>query len=672
MPRRYRPVVTLALLSLLPVTALADGGMWPLNRLPQELLQRRLGVQLDEAWVRHAQLSSVNVGGASGSFVSPHGLVLTNHHVARSCIARLSTPQDDIDRHGFTARQQGDERRCPGLSVRLLQGIEDVTARIPTAPTARKAAVAAMEASCSGPGKRCEVVPLYGGALQHLYRYAEHDDVRLAFAPEAQAANFGGDADNFNYPRYSFDLTLLRVYGADGQPIASPAWLRPATQALKEGDPVFAVGHPGRTERLLPMAMLEALRDVQLPADLAAFAHEADALIAYGHTSSEAARQMDAPLDGVQNRLKALRGQLPALHDAAAMARKQDEEGRVRAASPAEPWLASQEAASLLRSHYPAWRAMQPMRGSLIAQALSIVTLRDEANRPTADRLQDFTGGRGAREAATVRAQVPHPIGLETVRLRAYIERAQKLLGADHAFVRALFGGHPDAAAAAQHWLATTQLHDAPTRARWLNLDTTDFERVADPLLQLARQLHTLRRPVLAAIDAGVDQRMRALAGPMAQARWKVIGDSEAPDATGTLRLSFGQVRAPAPEPYAASWKTTLGGVYARAADFDHQVPFDLAPRLVRHRERLPMQMPLNFTSDVDIIGGNSGSPVLNARGELVGLAFDGNLQSLPGRFFFDGRVNRMTSVTLEAIFLATEQLHPEAAHLAREMRGRR
>ncbi len=667
-------VLVTALLAAATTTTQADPGMWPLDRVPHEAIKTRHGVTLDDAWLTRARLSAANVGGASGSFVSAKGLVLTNHHVVRGCIDRLSTPNDDLAAKGFVAATQADERPCPGTTIRVLLSTEDVSRQVPADAVARKAAIAALEAPCTSADKqlRCEVVALYGGALHHLYKSAEYKDVRLVMAPEEQAASFGGDDDNFNFPRFAFDMALLRAYGPDGKPVQPKAWLKPTSQALKLHDPIFVPGHPGRTERLLTVAHLEALRDVQLPLDIAAAESEQATLHAYAKTSAEAQRQAADPLAGIENWLKAMRGQLPALRDPAVMAAKRTQETAVQAkASSKTAWEQAAQAAAALRKLYPSLRATEPTRRTLLDQALALAALHDEAQRPGAQQLDDYRGSRRARLEQSLSAKAPFYPALETARLAAFISRAQTQLGAEHPFVRALLGQgqFKQASEAAAHWVGNTELGSFEARARWLQADDGAWAKTADPLLKLAVQLQALRRPVLAAFEAEVTQLLRATAEPLAQARWAALGASEPPDATGTLRLSYGRVDEVMLGGLRQPWRTTLGGLFARADGFAHRAPHDLSPRIALLRDKLPASTPLNFIGTPDIIGGNSGSPVVNARGELVGLVFDGNLGSLPGRFLYDEAVNRMVAVHIDAIYLALEGIYG-APHLAREMKG--
>lgn len=652
------------LFPLLLANAQAAEGMWPLDRLPQGPLKEHLGRAPDAAWVAKLQGAALNLDGASGSFVSAQGLVLTNHHVVSDCIDRLTSAQADLAKHGFVAAAPKDEQTCPGMTARMLVGIDPVS--LPTEPAARASALSKLEASCPKE-QHCELVSLYGGAVQQRYRYQRYTDLRLVMAPETQAANFGGDDDNFAYPRFAFDFALLRVYH-QGKPLRPAHWLRPARAALKLGDAVFVPGHPWQTDRLLTVAQLAALRDAQLPAEIAVAEAEQALLHRYAAQGAEQARQALEPINALENGLKARRGELAALKDPELFGAKQREEALVRGRAASEqPWLVVAKAAAAQQRLARELVAMRAPAGSLLSDALALAALQLEARRPEGQRLERYSGAAAHELAEELRAaRALHP-ALETLRLAGYIERSEQTLGAADPWVRALKAGQSDAQAAARHWLAGTQMGDAAQRARWLALDAAAFDAVDEPLLQLGRQLHNLRRGVLEAQAREVIAPVRAQADALAQTRWSVLGDGSPPDATGTLRLSFGRAAEVALGGLRQPWFSTLDGLWARSDGFGGASPFDPSPRLAALRRELPGSTPLNFICTADIIGGNSGSPAVNAQGDWVGVVFDGNLDSLAGRFAFDERNNRAVVVHQAAIRLALRQLYP-ARHLAEEL----
>lgn len=656
-------LLPLLLLSLLPSARAAD-GMWPLDRLPQQALTQHLGHPTSADWTAKLQGAALNLDGASGSFVSSEGLVLTNHHVVSDCIDRLSSAQNDLAARGFVAANRNQERQCPGLTARLLLDIQTVD--LPKDAAGQRAALQRLEANCPK-GQHCELVSLYGGAVQQQYRYLRFTDVRLVMAPETQAANFGGDDDNFAYPRFAFDFALLRVYH-QGQPWKPSQWLRPAAKAPQLGASVFVPGHPWRTDRLLTVAQLSALREAQLPAEIAAAEHEQGLLHRFATRDAESARQALEPINSLENGLKAKRGELAALKDPEIWEGKLKEEALLRRRAESDtPWQIAEQAARAQQRLIRELLAMKPPYNTALDDALTLAALQLESQRAPHQRLDVYDGPNAQQLAEELQATHPFHPALETLRLSAFIERAKAVLGASDPFVRTLLGGHATPQAAAQTWLNGTHIGDAKQRSRWLALKPAEFGRVTDPLIQLARALHPLRRAVQEAFAREVTQPLRANANDLAQARWKVLGDGSPPDATGTLRLSFGRVAEVMSGGQRQPWFTTLDGLWARHDGFGGKRPFDLAPRLSALRSDLPGATPLNFICTADIIGGNSGSPAVNVEGDWVGVVFDGNLDSLAGRFAFDERGNRATVVHQAAIRLALRQLYP-AAHLAQEL----
>jgi len=662
-----RPLPSLALAvagALVGAPAPAAEGMWPLNLLPQAALEAH-GLKPD---VARLQAVSVNVGGASGSFVSPHGLVLTNHHVISECLDHLSTPARPLQSTGFVAAKPAQALRCPGLVAKVLQGIDDVTDQIPADTAGRKAAIDRLTGADCPKGEVCELVPLYGGALHHRYRHRTWNDVRLVMAPEAQAANFGGDDDNFAYPRFAFDFALLRVYEPNGQPHRPAHWLRPARHDLKLNDAVMVPGHPYVTERQKTLAQLEAERDLHTPLWIDRAAQELEALRAYAQTSPDAQRQtMDMVLN-LENGLKVIRGELAALRTPALMQRLRDEESAIRRVAGSQaPWEAVAQAEAAAMRLAPLRTALQAPAGSLLGQVLQVLAVRAERHRPAEERLEGFHDREAEQQAEELGADRPVHLGVEQVRLTQYIAWMQARLGGEHPWVRTALAGQPDAAAAARHWLAGTALTDLAQRRALLTLDDDALARHPDRLVQLARALHPDLHRLRHEWETQVRQPRLAQARALAQARWQAQGRGAPPDATGTLRLSFGRVAEQDLGGLRQPWFSTVGGLWARADGFGHQAPFDLAPRLAAARPRLDDRTPLNFISTPDIVGGNSGSPILNAAGDWVGVVFDGNLDSLASAYVFDETRTRTVSVSLAAIRLALREVYP-AQHLADEM----
>ncbi|HEX3140794.1 MAG TPA: S46 family peptidase [Rhizobacter sp.] len=663
--------------------AWADEGMWTFDNPPTALVQQRYGMAPTPAWLSLVQRSAVNYGGASASFVSGKGLLLTNHHVAMSCIDQLSSATRDLAGLGFVARKPAQELRCPGGVARVLLSSSDVTDPVLTAMAAgaddvqrnalRKSAIAQIETQCANaPGLRCEVVPLYSGSLFHLYRFREWDDVRLVFAPEYQAGFFGGDPDNFVYPRFALDFALLRVYD-QGKPLATPEHLSLAGQALADGDLVFVAGHPGRTDRLQTLAQLKTTRDAQLPLQIDSALAQQAMLQAYGKRSPEAARQALDALFGTENWLKSIRGEYAALKDPALMSRKEADEARFRAAYrerglKGDPWADVEAVTARQAARAKELWAVGYGYDTLFAQAGALVELAYERARPEDQRLVAY------REAALpalqrrLKADRPFYKDLEIARLAQVLGEAQQLLGDTHPFVKTtLAGDAPEAAA--QRWLGSSRLGEAAVRSALLDGGVKAIEASDDPLVRLAREVYPLKRELARFREEQIDTPLQRAAEQLGQARFTLYGRELPPDATGTLRLAYGKVAGYESKGSATPWKTTFGGLLARADSFDGKPPFDLAPRLAQARPRLDPRVPLNFVTTADITGGNSGSPVLNSRGEWVGLMFDTNLEALGGRFVYTDAQARSLAVHAQAIVHALERVY-DAGPLAAELRG--
>lgn len=661
----------------------ADEGMWTFDNPPLAQIQKAYGLQITPQWLQALQLAAVNFGGASGSFVSSKGLVLTNHHVARGCITRLSTPERDLDTNGFQAATPEQELRCPGTVLKTLISSEDVTAQVQAGTAAaktdaeraalRKQVLGQLESACEkSTGLRCQMVGLYGGAQTHVYRYQEWDDVRLVFAPEQQAANFGGDDDNFTFPRFAFDFSLVRVY-RDGKPITPPGVLKLASQPLKAGDPVFVAGHPGSTDRLFPVAQLTFERDVSLPQRLATAKANQAMLHAYAKRSPEAARQAAGGISSIENWLKAMLGEYKTLKQPEVLAGKLAAEQALRQAwaqrggKGNDPWLQAEQAIAQLRSREAEVSEVGFGRG-LLGTAGTLVQLAQERNLPEAQRLPGFREAALPQIERRLKAHFPVYPELAVAQLQLQLERAQQRLGAHHAFVKALLQG-ASPADAAQRLVAGTTLADPAVRIALMAGGLPALKASADPMVQAALVVAPMVRELEQFEEIQVATPLQKAAEQIARIRFEVLGTSVYPDATGTLRLSWGQVAGYQSEGKTNPWKTTFGGLYARADAFDGAEPFDLAPKVAAARNKVDPRWPLNLVSTDDIIGGNSGSPLVNARGELVGLIFDGNIESLAGRYVYRGALDRAVSVDAHAVVHALETIY-DAPGLAAELKG--
>lgn len=678
----------LTALLVLPAAALADEGMWTFDNPPSALLQERYGFTVTPQWLERLRLACVRIGGGSGSFVSPDGLVLTNAHVAQGQQQKLSTAEHDYVEDGYVARTRAQELRCPDLEVVILQSYEDVTAQVlaalpadatgADAVRAREAACAAIaKASQETTGLQSDIVKLYGGGEYWLYRYRAFTDVRLVFAPEAKAAYFGGDDDNFTYPRHDLDLALFRVY-EDGRPLASPAWLPLRTEGAAEGDLVFVPGHPGSTERLLTVAQLQVRRDHTFPRAERYLDEAIAALQEYAARGPEQARQAGGLLMGLNNGRKSRQGEYRGLLDPAVWARKEAEEAELRALVAADPHLQQQygqawslieqaEQARLTRLREVEGRALP--RFGLARTAQGLVRYVGEAQKPDGERREGYHDAQLQRQRFRLLSPAPVFAELEQFLLERSLRRLQADLGPDDPFLLAALAGQ-DPAARAADLIGGTRLADPAARRELLEGGAAAIAASADPLIVMARELDPLLREQEDWLREHVEGPARAGGELLGAARFAVLGKQAPPDASFTLRLSYGQVKEYPSNGTRTPAFTTFHGLVDRALSFGGRDPYALSPRFGERMKKLDLATPLNFVSTCDITGGNSGSPVVDREGRLVGLVFDGNIESLAGNFVYDETTNRAVSVHAAAIALTLRDLY-DAGHLLKEMQGR-
>jgi hypothetical protein len=677
----------------LPRAARADEGMWPLHQAPLKQWQSQHGFAPAPELLLAIQRAAVRTSdGGSGSLVSARGLLLTNHHVARSQIHKLSTPSRDLIRDGYYARTPADELPCPDLEIRILWSHEDVTARVQgavakgataqQAQTQRKEAMAAIEKeSAAQSGLVSEVVSLFGGGQYYLYRYKRYTDVRLVFAPEEQAAAFGGEYDNFTYPRYALDFAILRVY-ENGQPLKPPHFLRLREQPVAEGEFVLVAGHPGTTSRLLTQTQLRYQREVQNPLQLQILRARREALLRYGKNDPEAARQASAQLLSIENQLKRLIGQQAGLQSAEGAARKQREERELRAAV--------QRSAPLRTAYGTAWdqidaayralpayarrlaySTLAPSRLALMAQLL--YRYPSELKKPSAERLEEFRDPRLPSLRQQLLSPAPIHLAMEEAILADWLTQAQAALGPRDPYILAALAGDTPAQAAHKA-VAGTALADLKVRTALLTEREAPIAppTSSDPLMQLVQRVD----PVLRELRLWQEQKLQSIetqaAEKIAKARFAVYGDSVYPDANFTLRIAAGEARGYEHDTRLVPYQTLFYGLYDRALSFGEKPPYQLAPHLAAGRLRIDPATPLDFVYTGDTIGGNSGSPVLSRSGEVVGLNFDSNLEKLPNRYFYvaDAAGSRAIAVHSIAILTALRQLYG-AAPLADELLGR-
>jgi hypothetical protein len=667
----------------------ADEGMWTFDNPPLAQLREKYGFTPTPAWLDHLRLSSVRLeDGGSGSFVGPRGLVLTNHHVALGQLQKASTPQKNYVADGFYAKTSAEELKSTDLEVNVLMSMENVTPRVlGAAPSgasasqaleARKKVIAAIEQeSTTKTGLRSDVVPLYQGSEYWLYRYKKYTDVRLVFAPEQPIAFFGGDPDNFTYPRYDFDMALFRVY-ENNVPVASRDYLKWSARGAADGELVFVSGHPGSTDRLSTVAQLETQRDVIYPISIGVVSRRLGVLRKYSERGAEQARQAAGTLFGLENAAKAYKGEFQGLTDAKLFAKKSAEERDFRAridanrewkASYADAWDAIAAAERINRSLYKASRFQQLRGSSLAGLAATLVRYIDEKAKPDAERLPGFHDSQLAGLELQLFSPAPVYPALDDVLLADSLQHSLEELGPSDPFNAAVLKGRTPEAVA-KDAIGGTKLADPAVRKALAAAGPAGVAASTDPLVVLARTADPFARKNQKTLDDQVASVETEAGEKIGRARFTVYGRSAYPDATFTLRLSYGQVKGYPMNGTIAPPRTTLFGLYDRANAFDNKVPFQLPRRYVDRRTALDLSTPMNFVTTNDIIGGNSGSPVVNRNGEIVGLIFDGNIESLVGRFVYSEESNRAVAVHSAVIIEALRKLY-DAGAIADELTGK-
>ena len=668
------------LLPLLVASLLADEGMWLYSNPPVDQIARRYGFRPTREWLDHVQRSSVRLNnGGSGSFVSPDGLVMTNHHVASECIAELGTKESNLMKSGYHAKTRSEERQCPGLELNVLQSIEDVTARVNAAASsaqdpaaaqaARKSAISTIEKeSTDKTGLRSDVVTLYNGGQYHLYSYKKYTDVRLVFAPEFAIAFFGGDPDNFEFPRYNLDVTFLRVY-ENGKPAAVKHWLKWSASGPKEGELIFVSGHPGRTDRLRTVEHLEYFRDFEQPLRLNVLRRRELLLDNWSRRSAENARRAQDLLFSFANGRKARLGMLAGLQDPAIMAQKQKEEQqllqRVEAdagmkAKYGDAWKQVKDAIAaqqkMDRSYY-LFEMGQAFSSDLFVVARQLVRSAEERAKPNNARLLEYTDARLEPMKLSLFSDRPVYKDLEIVRLGDSLSMMTEWLGGNDPLVKQILAGKSPRERASE-LIAATTLDQMSNRKQLFEGGKSAVSASTDPLIQLALAVDGKARKLRSEYEQTVEEPLEQAYGKIAQARFAAYGSSVYPDATFTLRLAYGQVKGYEENGQPVPAMTTMGGTFARAADHNYKDPYDLPDSWKQKKAALDLNTPFNFVSTADIIGGNSGSPTINKDGEVVGLIFDGNIYSLVLDYGYTDVQARAVSVHSEAILEALRKIY--------------
>ena len=682
---RRTVALTTGLLASSLLAAHADEGMWLYNNPPKAQIRKAYGVTLSDAWLTHLQRASVKfVGIASGSFVSADGLVMTNHHVGADTLQKVSTPQHNYARDGFYARTRAEEVKAPDLELDVLESITPVTEQVNAAVTpsmtpaasfrARRRAIAGIEqAAQAKTGLKSRVVTLFGGARYDLYAYKTYTDVRLVMAPDANAAFYGGDPDNFEYPRYDLDICFFRAY-ENGQPAKIADYLTWSRAGVKEGDPVFVSGNPGRTSRLNTIADLKTQRDVFLPALLNALRRREVLLSSWGARLPENARVADEALLGTQNGRKKQTGSLQALQDPAFMAAKQARETALRAKVAADPklqaaygdaWDQAGRADTASRAEFARYGLLAGgfgLRSSLYGIAQTLVLRAEEEGKPNGERLPGYTDADRASLDLELFSPAPVYPDLEKLTLADSLAQVEETLGGDDPLVvQMLAGMSPTERAAAL--VNGTSLADVAARKKLADGGLAAVQASTDPMIVLARQLDPTDRALRKARETDVVSVDQAAYAKIARAELAASDPGTVyPDATGTLRLSYGKVAGYTEAGQAVPAWTTLGGLYPYAARHEDKPPYQLSAPWLAAKDRVAPGTPFNFVSTADIIGGNSGSPVVSKNGELVGIIFDGNIQSLALDYAYSDTQARAVSVDARAIIESLRHVYGDDA----------
>jgi len=679
---RHTLAASVAVLALAAASsASAEEGMWTFDNFPIARANQTLGTSIDQAWLDRVRLSSVKFGGCSAGIVSGEGLVMTNNHCVASCVANLSTQAVNYAETGFTPRSREEELKCPGGSAEILTDITDITERMHAAGAglegqaftrARDAEAGRIEQeACGGDATmRCQVVSLYRGGQFKLYKYRRYTDVRLAFAPEDRAATFGGDLDNFSFPRFAIDAAFIRLY-ENGQPVATPTHFEWNADKPVEGTPVFVSGSPGSTQRLLTMDQLTTIRDVVLPLDQLIASELRGRLIRFSEESEENAFIAMDPISGVENTYKRGRGRMAALVDPAFMRMKAEAEADFReryaalpSAPESDPWTELAAVQPIARELYPAMALLEGGTGmgttsvgggsQLFSWARTLVRGAQEREKPSAERLPEYADSRLAAVQSGLFAERPVYPSLEQVRLEWWLSKTREWLTVDDPRVRGLLGRESPEGLSARLIEGTSLADPAVRRALWEG-GLAAIEASDDPLIQYLLSIQDETRAVRADWEARVEAPTARASEQLAAARFAAYGDSVYPDATGTLRLTYGRIEGSDVPGQRFGAFTTFAGLWDRATGAP---PFDVAPKLLAARDRIDPDTVLDMAVSSDTIGGSSGSPVVNEAGEILGANFDSTVLTQRNAYGYDVKVNRSVIVTTSAVTAALRDVY--------------
>ena len=666
--------LTILTLCLLSFNVFADEGMWTLNNFPAKAVNDKYQFLATPDWIKHVQLSSARLaGGCSASFVSKSGLVMTNHHCAHSCIEQLSTSAKDFVASGFYAKNFSDEVKCPEIEINKLAEISDVTAVVNAATKNSKdfnqqlkAVTSKIEKECSHDSDlvRCEVVSLYHGGQYNLYRYQRYQDVRLVFAPEFSMAFFGGDPDNFNFPRYDLDVSFLRVY-ENGKPVASNDYFKWSAAGAQDGELSFVTGNPGATSRLLTLTELAFVRDQSLVYELLNLAELRGYLTEFQNRGPEQKRISNARLFGVENSLKAMKGRLLSLVESDVFSKRQTDEKKLRAKVNANPkwkklygdaWSMLDEAYGQYKNIYQTYSVTEAssLGSRLFSQAKNLVRAADELPKANELRFKEFTDSRLPQLKQSLFSTAPIYDEFEIAMISYNLTKMREVLGPDHIIVKNLLGSKSPAETA-KYLVSSTKLKDVRYREKIFNGGKAEIEKSKDPMILFVLALEPEARRMRKDYEDKIESVMKKSDEKVAQAQFAVYGANTYPDATFTMRISYGAVKGFQEKDQWINPITTVAGAYARNTGSE---PFALPETWLKAKNKVNLQTPLNFCTTNDIIGGNSGSPVINKNAEITGLIFDGNIHSLGGAYGYDGTLNRSVAVHSAALVEALKNVY--------------
>lgn len=688
--RKFNWLVLAAVLTAAPV--FADEGMWTFDNFPSATVAQKYGATIDAAWLDRVRQSIVRLSNCTATFVSPDGLILTNHHCAEACLADNSTPEHSLIESGFLAADRAEEKKCGTQIADILVEMENITERVnaatrgqdaKTANETRKRTLTALEQACEEASQRggrgplkCESVELYQGGQYFLYKYKRYDDVRLVFAPEAGIAAFGGDPDNFQFPRYCLDMSVLRAY-ENGKPAMTANFLRINFAGPKAGDLIFVAGHPGNTDRELTLEQLKAQRNYQIPTWLLRKSELRGRYIEFGEQSEQNQRITADPLNVLENGIKVRRKELDALHDDTLLVRKADEQAQLAAKIAADPALKAElgdpfgDIARATAVEAGLWlpyvylEAGVGFDSRLFRYARTLVRSAAERPKPNNERLREFSEAALPRIEQQLAAPVPVYPELERITLTLGLQRMREWLGPDDPVVRRLLAKESPSALA-QQLVSGTKLADPAARLALWKGGAAAVDASTDPMIQLARSVDADARAIRKQYEDEVEGPAKLGAERIARARYAAYGTNVYPDATFTLRLNFGTVQGWIENGKPVAPFTQLAVAFNRSTG---AAPFRIPDSWRKPRGKLDMATSFDFSTNNDITGGNSGSPAINAAGEVVGLLFDGNIHSISGSYWFDTEKNRAVAVDTTIIREALTKVYPADA-LYREMAG--